>query len=200
MTSSRFRAIISLLLMGILLAFTVNAVGDVDGEGFVVEQVYHEPVHPEPEGALTMVLEFEDISNISSVEIFMCSMEPLFCFYADYMDYVGNNTFESQVDYQGHGFKKGSVLGYNFEITYNEGTTEKFPNGSTFKDHENILEVDEGIYYLTVTIGENEPLDDNGEDTGFISIYIMILMLTMGFVSGVAAIYIRRIKGKKQSE
>ncbi len=191
------RTVIFSLIIGMLLIFNSYGEGEDWSEESIVKHVSHLPERLGLEDSLTVVLELQNISNISNLEIFICSMDPLFCFYADNMDYVGNNTFESTIEYQDQDFKAGTVLGYNFKITFKNTTEEKFPNGPTFEDHQNILEADEGIYYFTVIIGEGTFEDDNGEDTGSIIIYLVVLISIVALILGAVVIYPMISKRKK---
>ena len=118
MKSLPLRTSIFSLVLGMLIMLVFTPIIEAGHEGPDVSEVYHTPEHPGLSDSIGIVIRLQNVSEISSVEIFTCSMEPVFCFYADDMNYFGNNTFESTIEYQHLDFKKGDVLGYNFKIKY----------------------------------------------------------------------------------
>ncbi len=185
-------------VMAMLIIFAFYPMDVASHGGSEAFKIYHMPEHPGLGDSVGVVFEFHDVSEISSVEIFMCSMEPLICFYADDMNYVGNNTFESIIDYQGRDFKEGTVLGYNFKINYNDNSTEKVPNSSTLEGHENILEVAEDVYYFTITIAGEGGEGNNKDGTDPATIYLVIVLLILVFIVIAVALFLVRAKNKKE--
>ena len=198
MISSGFRSTVCSLAIGVLLVFTAIAAGEGSNEVSNVKQVHHMPENPRLDETLRVTLEFQNISHILTVQIFICSMEQLFCFYADDMNYVGNNTFESIIDYQDRDFKAGTVIGYNFKIKYNDNTTEKFPNSPTLEGYENILEVADDVYYFTFTIAGNGVEGNNKDDADSVAIYMAIVLSSSALIVAAVAILLVRARSKKE--
>jgi hypothetical protein len=164
-------------------------------EGSNVSKVYHLPEDPVLGDSVKVVIQLQNVSEISSIQIFSCSMEPVFCFYAGNMDYIGNNTFESIIENQRLDFKTGTVLGYNFKIKYSDNTTKEFPNSVNLDGHNNILEVTEGVYYFTFTIGGNNVKGNNKDETiSLMTIFIVTVLISLALIAVVIALFLRRSK------
>jgi hypothetical protein len=161
MILSRFRVFILPLFFGILLVFSFFAASDANT---IVNQVSHLPENPEPEDLLIVKIELQNVHNISSVEIFFCSMDPFVCFYTDDLNYTGNGTFIMEMNLGDYNFEEGTVIGYNFKISYEDGLSEKYPNKESLQKYEDINEFAKEEYYFTITLqddAENESGDTN---------------------------------------
>jgi hypothetical protein len=188
------KCLFSFIIGMIVLLGSISLV-DAGHGGSDVSKVYHTPEHPRLNDSVEVVIKLHNISDILSVQIFVCSMEPVFCFYADNMDNKGNNTFESIIEYQHLDFKSGTVLGYNFKIKYSDNSTKKFPNSLILDDHDNILEVSEGVYYFTFTIGGNNEMRNNKDNiVSMITIFIMTSIISLVIIIMLIALFMKKSK------
>jgi hypothetical protein len=189
------RSSILSFVLGMIIIFGSIPLGNASHEGSNVSKVYHMPENPNLGNSVEVVIQLQNVSDISSVQIFTCSMEPVFCFYADNMDYIGNNTFKSIIEYQRLDFKTGTVLGYNFKIKYSDNTTQEFPNGLNLDGHDNILEVTEGVYYFTFTLGGNDVVrNDKNDNISLTAIFMVTVLISLALIAVVIALFLRRSK------
>jgi hypothetical protein len=189
---SRLRVSILPLFFGILLVFSFFVEGDTYS---IVKQVDHLPENPEPEDLLTVKIEFQGVSNISSVEIFFCLMDPFVCFYTTDVDYAGNDTFITEMNLGDHGFIEGTVIGYNFKISYEDGSSEKYPNRESLQEYENIDEFDEEEYYFRITLQDNAKNVNGDDDT--ILYFRLGTLLALMIVFGIVTIHVLRKRSEK---
>jgi hypothetical protein len=188
MISSRLRGGILPAFFGILLVFSFFAIGDTNS---IVKQVDHFPEIPEPEDILTVKIEFQNVSNISSVQIFFCLMDPFVCFYTDDLDYTDNDTFITEMNLGDHDFKEGTVIGYNFKISYEDGSSEKYPNGESLQEYDNIHEFYEEEYYFTITL-RDDTKNGSGNDTDTILYFGLGALLTVVIIFGIVTFHLLR--------
>ena len=86
----------------------------------------------------------------------------------DDLGYEGNNTFVTEMNLGDHDFKEGTIIGYNFKISYEDGSSEKYPNKESQQEFENIYEFYEEEYYFTITLQEDTIDSGSGDDAGII--------------------------------
>ncbi len=196
MILSRLRVSILPVFLGILFVFSFFAAGDTNT---IVKQVDHFPDNPEPEDLLTVKIEFQIGDNISSVQIFFCLMEPFVCFYTDDLDYTDNDTFITEMNLGDHDFKEGTLIGYNFKITYEDGSSEKYPNEGSIQDYDNIYEFGEGEYYFTITLQEDTIDSGSGDDANIFLYFGLGALLALVIIFGIVTFHLLR-KRKENTE
>ncbi|UCE36418.1 MAG: hypothetical protein JSW00_12960 [Thermoplasmata archaeon] len=181
------------LFLGVFLVFSFFAAGETNT---IVKQVNHSPENPEPEETLMVKIELQNMHNISSVQIFFCLMDPFVCFYAEDMDYSENDTFASELDLGDNDFKEGTVIGYNFKISYEDGSSEKYPNEGSIQEQYKILEVAPGEYYFTITLQEDAS-NGSSDDTGIILYFGLGALVVLLIIAGIVKFYYLKKRREK---
>jgi cytochrome c biogenesis protein CcdA len=176
------------ILILIIISFQTfkETVQAADNRATVLD-VTHSSPGSEVNGSLSVTIEFQDVTEISSVRINFCSIEPFFCFYTTYLNYTGDNTYSGL--FQDFGFKTGTTLIYNFDIKYIDDSSDKFPNNSTLNKYDNLFEVAENIYYFTFKVGEITPEDKVSLESEDTSPDIDLVLLGIAFSAGLVAFF-----------
>jgi hypothetical protein len=178
-----------LVVISFFLSFFVMSLGHADHSN--VTSISHSPENPEQDESLRVVITLQNASEVSKIDIFVCKMDPFVCFYANTMVSVGNGTFDSTIELEDYDLKPQTVIGYNFEVTYQNGTKEKIPDGSSLQGHDNILKVGDDVYYLTLTLGDD---NENNDSIGSLPMVILILISIGIIIFVLFALFVRKTK------
>ncbi len=131
----------ALLLLLTLLAFLSPSVTAEDASN--IENVYHLPEKPFPGEAVTFHIQFVDDTNVSRVDILVCTINPdtlktINCFPPELMVGAGNRTFVYEMTRL---IKSGTMMGYRIMVNYSGIMTYYIPDEVSYT-HFNYTEVD----------------------------------------------------------
>jgi hypothetical protein len=189
-----------LLLFSVVFLFFIGlyAIDPMPAEEVEVQDIIHSPNEPPFDGSFKVTINLGNNSNVDDIEIFMCTMDPFVCFYSGTMTDLGNGAYESTIELGDFDLKNDTIIGYNFEITYNNATKEKIPDDSMMNDYDNILKVGEDVYYLTLTLGEGMENEEEGEQVEAIPFINMIMMLMGIIIFMIIVFYLYRTKSNNE--
>jgi hypothetical protein len=186
----------------VILVLCFTSTSQLSAEDVEVLNIDHSPKEPAYDGSMNVYLELENKSYVEKIEIFMCTMDPFICFFSDSMELLENGTFISITELGEFDLKENTTIGYNFEIIYKNATKEKIPNKPMEDDFDNILKINDEVYYLTLTLGEAEVSEKNGEQVEVVPylVWIMMLIGLVVFVMIVLFLYKSRLNnGEKDT-
>jgi cytochrome c-type biogenesis protein len=157
--SIKFLLIISILFL-LLIPY---AAGESN-----ISSITHKPENPFSGEDLNVIVQINDTSNISSVSLLYCQIEPdYFCYKPISMTPGDNNTYFATTT---EDLSKVTRLGYNITIIYNNLTKEYQPIGETY-------------FYVNITPdsgGETPPCPTN--ESLAIQVLIIVLMVIFAFI------------------
>ncbi len=114
-----------------------------------VLSVSHVPTSITHLSNVTVTVTFADDTNITSIQIQYCSLEPVFaCHIGNYqMVRMSANTWSGSFEVQ----EEEGVIGYELKIQHTEGEFVA-PDSTDFLGYDNIQEPSTGEFYFTVNI------------------------------------------------
>jgi len=136
--------------------------------------VSHAPTLVQHQTNVTITVAFSDDTNVSSILIQYCALEPEFLchFPKTSMIRVSANTWQGSFIV----LEETGKIGYELHITYN-GVLYLAPNASDFLGYSNIVEPSPDVFYFSISLSEETkttPLRANPFSIGLVFLAIII--------------------------
>ncbi len=112
--------------------------------------------------------------DINSVLLHYCSLEPNFVCHFPCLQVEQNNYSSYSVVFTPE-YGIGSVLGYNFEITMENGSIFNIPDSLSYSDTKAIREASDNLFYFTLTIVEFYPSDIPSETSSVVAGFSILI-------------------------
>jgi hypothetical protein len=121
----------------------------------LVVTVSHTPDAPDPFGMLSIKITFTDVSDISNVRLTYCRIHPdYFCYFPLFsLNQTAEKEFTKEFELQDG---EGSIIGYQFLITWINNSYSKYPNSLSTPFDIPIIEPVDNEFYFSITLGEIE--------------------------------------------
>jgi cytochrome c-type biogenesis protein len=135
-----------------------------------VISVTHYPENPFSYDEITVYVEVNDTSNITSIELLYCQIEPEYICYNPPLNMTlgENNTYSTIIT---RDLEKTSLLGLNFTVTYNDDSIEYSPIGG------------EDYHYINITVSQDGVSPPCPTESNLaIQILIVILIIILVFL------------------
>jgi len=178
------------ILTTILVIAIVTAFMPMSVQGWNVSKVSHSPEIPKTGEDVEITIEFEDASNISSIFIIYCTIEPFKCQApVDISENsVNENTFTYTITKK---YDPGTQIGFKFKVTYQNSTIQYVPKSQDDSNIHSLSGPFGGSYYFIYTLESELPL-----------LYIIVPFLIVSIVPVIIAILFwkKKRKGKKHED
>ena len=143
-----------------------------------IASVTHQPTTISEGTVVTIEVSFTDDSNVTSIQIQYCALEPIYTCYFPKTDMTaqGDNLWSGTLTVKSD--TSDTVIGYELYISLNNGSTIIAPDSSGFLGMDNIAEPIDGTFYFTITLATTTNSAPINIGLGEIAITFSIIVLT----------------------
>ena len=175
----------------LIFALTTTLIPAHAGTANVIE-VTHSPDVPESGQDVNITMKVDNATNITSVKIIYCSIEPFICQLPANMTKSSsdNNLFTYTITKK---YNPRTKIGFKFNITYEDATYQILPKSTADSSLHPVEGPYDKFYYFTFTIKS-----DSIVDTNFLT-WIVIVIIVVAIIPLIAAILLwtKKRKGRK---
>ena len=177
-------------LIAVALVLMLLPLASVGAYGSVATAVTRTPDSPKAADDVQVTLELENASNVTSIYIIVCTIEPFACELPANMtrDATNVNLFRYAI---AKDFGAGTRVGFKFKIYYNDSTEGKLPESTGDSELHPVEGPFQGSYYFVYKVAD-EPTDGS-----LPLLYIMIPIIVIVVIALAAVLLLRKKKGKQ---